>query len=231
VVTPLSHQIELDVPGLLKMCRREQQCLQKHNIRTPFYRDAASKGVVFTDALAAVIISPVSDELRAALAAVAPEPNEALAVRMDNQTDPRDKKFRVAGYTTTTESLVAWCQKDIATCPRCEGTGECVPMRRDATGTPEEEDAFCVHYGWVGTARIDRRRLHNILRLLQVKSAVPCRLLGLEDVRSYDRDNNLIHVVLPGVRIVLMGLKDVHDAETTFQQDAVFTAPTYREGR
>jgi hypothetical protein len=182
----------LNFKQLEKMSRR----LPTDSVKTygfPFFVDDTKKELFVSDGYAAVML-PYNAELKRFGKELgwSPEPRADLYKRV---TSKIAKTAVVSTFTVTAGELRRW-------------------LRRG------DEDAYSLHYGVVGAAPVDRRRLEDVLIITEPKDTDELMLIGIAEDADYLK--SIIWVRGENWRAIVMGLGEVRDGESKFQVDGSY---------
>ena len=216
-----------------RMVKRNADQLEKVGIHGPFRR--REKGsLIVTDGCAAVFLSDTQETQEWVTrngweCEAYPEKYD----RMMSHFTPR-KGLDVVVFETTIADLWEWAVLGSDACPLCLGTKFCPPPKTGTIKeTPDSEDAFSVHYGWVGPVPIDRRRLQEVLTILNYPGEQTVTLSGFLRPATSTEDffGGARLDVLGNIKGVIAGLTEVREGESRFQTDGKFTDIKLRHGR
>ena len=216
-----------------RMMKRNASKLGEVGIHGPFRR--SEKGsLVVTDGCSAVLLSDTKEAREWVTknnweCGVYPDKHD----RMMSHFTPQ-KEMDVVAFETTIADLWEWAVLGSDACPICLGAKFCSPPKTGTIKeTPDSEDAFSVHYGWVGPIPIDRRRLQEVLTVLNYPGEQAVTLSGflrpatsIEDFFGGARLD-----VLGNIRGLVAGLTEVREGESRFQTDGKFTDVKLRHAK
>lgn len=204
---------------LEKMSKRVPPDLAK-NYGLPFFPDDTKKELFVSDGYAAVML-PYNAELKrfGKELGCSPEPRADLYKRVTSKTA---KTAVVSTFTVTAGELRRWLRRGVEGCPLCHGKKLCVVASPQTVEkrTPKYEDAYSLHYGVVGAAPVDRRRLEDVLIITEPKDTDELMLIGIAEDADYLK--SIIWVRGENWRAIVMGLGEVREGESKFQVDGSY---------
>ena len=205
--------------ALKELQLRQEKKLREIGINGPF---EARGHWIFTDGYGAVVFTKPWEELAAWAAAqgwTVPKEDEKYK-KMLTGFKPA-KTYDVVVFKTTVEDFSTWLHLNTEACPVCRGGPSC-----PVTEKPDpEEDPYAVHYGWVGPAPVDRRRLVELLDIVQLPPDALITVTGfLKDERLTSSAPKWAGVRIAGkdCDIFLAGLVGAREGETRFHTDGKF---------
>lgn len=223
-----------DFKILKKMMIRERKVLEQRGIRGPSYCDSKKTKLLFTDGYGAAVLHGPARRLKE-LAALSVEAKFEVEVveeryaRMLTNFNPRKKGMEVSWYTTTVADLRNWLHLNTEYCLLCGGDARCAvlsPLREGIT--PEQEDAFNLHYGLVGSAAVDRRRIEELLAA--VNPAEDEEIVVVAFTESHAQ--KAVQVVGPGWELFVMGIAGPpREGETRFHMHGKYKKVKLKEAR
>ncbi len=215
---------------MLSFVKRNAKELRVLGISGPFF--TANKTVAFTDSYAVMEV-PV---------AWAPGNWMTYNTKLSGlyQFFDEAKKVERVSFRATVKDLSEWLVANTDACPICMGVSSLcvVPLFRDEM-SPEEEDGESVHYGWIGPVALDRRRLMELLFMLEPDPEEGVEILGAVDYgppRAQGGNGPLMRQT--GVRVTakqwticLAGRSDRREAAPKFHLEGKFASPKFKKAR
>lgn len=210
-----------DFKILKKMMTRERKFLEQRGIMGPSYCDSKKTKLLFTDGYAGVVLQGPPRGLKELVALAVEAKFEVEVVeerytRMLTNFNSRKKRVEVSWYTTTAADLRNWLRLNTEYCPLCGGKTRCAVVSPGHVDTPEREDALNLHYGLVGSAAVDRRRLEELLAAVNPGEDEEIVVVAFTDHNQY-RISPCVQVVGAGWELFVMGIAgELHEGETRF---------------
>lgn len=220
--------------ALLKVVKSNAKDLEKYHIKGPFYSGPTKQIVVFTDAYAAAVVpTKWVTGARAMKLEVLEAPYSRMVSVFEQKTADR------ATFQTTVGDLLAWLRSNTDACPLCEGAKLCKVPRHRENLTAEQEDGESVHYAWIGSMALDRRRVEELVLYMEAPLEEE---IEVQAVVNYGGELTMrvgdtpvcaqgCTVIAKQWKVYCAGRYDRREAAPKFHLEATFHHPTFTSGK